>query len=50
MIKGTLIVHEKTRPGRFLDDNVNKKDHHLFKEAHEKALTRTYTDLYQMVE
>lgn len=49
MIETAVKVHDETKLKRLIDDIVNNIVHHLFKDAHDKALTGTYTELYQMV-
>lgn len=50
MIKAVLKHHDETRLQHLIDDTVNENVHRLFKNSHEKALTGTYTVLYQMIE
>lgn len=49
MLEAALKVHNKTKLQRIIDDTMNKKVHYSFKHALEKALTSTYTELYQLV-
>lgn len=46
MNEATLKAHEKTKLRNLVDNTMNKKMHHIFKDGHEKAVTGTYTELY----
>lgn len=50
MIEDSQKVQEATKLQRFIYDAVNNKLHHIFKNAHEKAINGTYTEMYQMLE
>lgn len=45
MIESALKVHDETKLQHLIDDTVNKNIFHLFKDAHEKALADTFTEL-----
>lgn len=48
IFEATFKVRDKTKVRRPTEDTVNKMAHHLIKDAHEKTLTNSYTELYQM--
>lgn len=43
-------AHDETKLQCHIDDAVIKKVRHFFKDVHEKALTSTYTEHYQVIE
>lgn len=50
MIEAALNVHEKAKLKCCIDDSAEKTVLNIFKEAPDKALSGTYTDLYKMTE
>lgn len=48
MIGAAVKIYDESNLQRFIDNAANKRVHQLFEKVHEKALTDTYNDLYQM--
>lgn len=50
MIEAAFKDHNEIKLPRLIDDSVNKKNHLLFRDGHEKPLAGTYTERYQVVQ
>lgn len=48
--EASLKDQDECKLQRLIDDSVNEKAPHVFKDAHEKALKSAYNELYQIVE